>query len=286
MKVDLLRAAEVAKQAALAAGKLIGSYLDKDVPFEEKVGGSSRASQVVTQVDRDCEALIVERLKDISLEFDIALLTEETEDDGSRFEKDCFWCIDPIDGTLAFIEKRPGFAVSIALVAKDGSPLIGVIYDPMRKNLYQAIRCHGVYKNEVPWSLPKPQDYLTYVTDHKLEHTPRREEIKVILDQKLKDIGLTEMRLVEGAGLVLNGIFVLENHPACMLKFPKKTEGAGSLWDYAATACFFAELGLPAESFEGEKLDLNGSQGTFMNHQGMYYASFSEETIIPGSASK
>lgn len=276
MNVDLERAAAVAQKAALAAGELIASYLDKEVAYEEKEGGTSKASQVVTQVDRDCETLIVESLKPISSEFDIALLTEESEDDCSRFEKDCFWCIDPIDGTLAFIEKRPGFAVSIALVAKDGSPLIGVIYDPMRKNLYRAIRGQGVFKNERPWTLPAPNDYFTYVSDHKLELTPRKAEIQTILEQKLESLGLQEMRLVEGAGLVLNGIFVLEHHPACMLKFPKKEKGAGSLWDYAATACFFAELGLIATSFYGEPLDLNHHQGTFMNHQGIYYASFTD----------
>ena len=53
--------------------------------------------------------------------YDLALLTEELEDDGSRHVKDYFWCIDPIDGTLPFTQKKPGYGVSIALVARDGA---------------------------------------------------------------------------------------------------------------------------------------------------------------------
>ncbi len=39
-----------------------------------------------------------------------------------------------MDGTLAFINGHPGFAVSIALVAQDGTPQIGVVYDPSTNN--------------------------------------------------------------------------------------------------------------------------------------------------------
>ncbi|MBX2815736.1 MAG: hypothetical protein KTR24_07055 [Saprospiraceae bacterium] len=75
-----------------------------------------------------------------------------------------------------------------------------------------------------------------------------------------------------GAGAVLNAIHVLENGPACMLKFPKAERGGGSVWDYAATACIYHELNLPATNFGGGKLDLNRSEGTFMNHEGVFYA--------------
>ncbi|MEZ4955040.1 MAG: inositol monophosphatase family protein [Saprospiraceae bacterium] len=44
-----------------------------------------------------------------------------------------------MDGTLAFINKHPGFSVSIALIANDGTPHIGVVYDPSTDTLYQAI---------------------------------------------------------------------------------------------------------------------------------------------------
>ena len=50
--------------------------------------------------------------------YDLALLTEESEDDRSCFEKDYFWCIDPLDGTLPFTRNEAGYSVSIGLVAE------------------------------------------------------------------------------------------------------------------------------------------------------------------------
>ena len=57
-----------------------------------------------------------------------------------------------------------------------------------------------------------------------------------------------------------------------MLKRPKQEKGGGSIWDFAATACIYGELGLPATNFEGGPLDLNRKDGTFMNHEGVFYA--------------
>jgi fructose-1,6-bisphosphatase/inositol monophosphatase family enzyme len=59
-----------------------------------------------------------------------------------------------------------------------------------------------------------------------------------------------------------------------MLKFPKEESGGGSIWDYAATACIYQELGLSASNFAGGKLDLNKKGGTYMNHQGVFFANF------------
>jgi len=66
----------------------------------------------------------------------------------------------------------------------------------------------------------------------------------------------------------------LENGPAMMLKFPKKEKGGGSIWDYAATACIYNELGFPATNFNGEKLDLNKKGDAFMNHEGVCFSNF------------
>jgi len=198
----------------------------------------------------------------------------ETEDDGSRFEKDFFWCIDPMDGTLPFINKQPGFSVSIALVAKDGTPYIGVVLDPRTGSLYHAIKGHGVYKNADPWEVLCTNDHLSYVTDRKLKDTPHFAEIENFLHDKVVQLGLKGIREIAGAGSVLNAILVLENGPACMLKFPKRETGGGSLWDFAATACIFHELGLAATNFDGGKLDLNRKESTFMNHEGVFFANW------------
>lgn len=272
--MDFLQLSNIAKKAALSAGRVIQKYMDKDVAVEQKEGGNSYASQVVTAVDKACEKIILSHLLPTCSQFDLALLSEETEDDGSRFEKDFFWCIDPMDGTLAFINKRPGFSVSIALIAKDGTPYIGVVLDPSTNTLYHAVKGNGAFKNRKPWTITPSNEHLTYVTDRKLKDTPRVEEIEKMLNENLEKMGLHEIKEIDGAGSVLNGILVLENGPACMLKFPKKEIGGGSVWDFAATACIYKGLGLQATNFEGGRLDLNRKEDTFMNQQGVFYANF------------
>ena len=117
--MDVSQLSKIAIKAARAAGKIIQQHMNKTVSVEIKTGGTSYASQVVTAVDKACETAILAHLLPTCDEFDLALLSEETEDDERRFEKAFFWCIDPMDGTLAFINKRSGFSVSIALIANE-----------------------------------------------------------------------------------------------------------------------------------------------------------------------
>ncbi len=272
--MDLQHLANIAIEAALSAGKIIQKHMNDNIVVEQKEGGSNYASQVVTKVDRECESVILSHLMPTCKAFDIGLLSEETKDDGSRFKKDVFWCIDPMDGTLAFINKQPGFSISIALIFRDGTPVIGVVFDPSTETLYHAIKGNGAYKNKMPWVIKNTNDYLTYATDKTLSDTPKSNEIQQILNKHKAALGLKDIKEISGSGAVMCAILVLENGPACFLKLPKKDLGGGSIWDYAATACIYQELGLPATDFYGEILDLNEKDGTFMNHQGVYYSNF------------
>lgn len=271
--MNLQHFSQIAIEAAKSAGKIIQNHINDDLKVQLKEGGSSYASQVVTEIDKLCEQAILSSIKPSCAAFNLALLSEETEDDGSRFEKEYFWCIDPLDGTLPFINKWPGFAVSIALVAKDGTPQLGVVYDPSNDNLYNAIKGFGAFKNEQAWSIQlDPQAaYLTYLTDKKLMDTPKANEMKALLTELCKNLGLSKYREISGAGSVMNAILALEHAPACMIKFPKKEQGGGSVWDYAATACIYQELGFKATNFIGGKLDLNKRGGSFMNDEGVFY---------------
>lgn len=271
--MDLIHLTNIAIEAATSAGEIIQKYMNEDILFEEKNNGAENyASQVVTKVDKEAEDVILTYLLPTCKEFNLALLTEETEDDKSRFEKDYFWCIDPIDGTLNFINKEPGFSVSIALIAKDGTPQIGVVYDPITETIYQATKGNGVLKNGLPWKIENRNSHLTYVTDKTLKNTPRLPEMVQLLQNKVEELGLDSFVEMSGGASVMNGIRVLENGPACMIKFPKKEIGGGSIWDFASTACLFQELGLRVTNFEGGKLDLNRKDSTFMHHEGVFYS--------------
>jgi fructose-1,6-bisphosphatase/inositol monophosphatase family enzyme len=270
--MDLKELTKQAVRAALDAGELIRSFQDREVEVLHKEGGDTYASQVVTEVDRKAQDAILRVLGPVSEEFHLAVLTEENEDDGSRFEKEFFWCIDPMDGTLPFIRKEPGYSVSIALVAKDGSPLIGVVYDPVHDVLWQATKGEGILRNGEPWTLNASSKELTFTYDRSFVDRPERDRVLQELETYAQSVGLKKLVTIQFGGAVINACHALENGPGCHFKLAKPQEGGGSLWDYAATACLYEEAGAVVSDVHGGPLDLNRPDSTFMNHRGAIYA--------------
>ena len=267
--VELAKIADQAIDAAMLAGEMIARSRPREI--EHKSDRGSLASQVVTEVDRRSEALILEKLKPTIEGFELGLLTEEQPDDGGRFDADYFWCIDPIDGTLPFIEGTPGYAVSIGLVCRDGTPAIGVVYDPVGETVFHAIASAGAFRDGRPWTPPSNSESLSLFTDRSFLGSGEREQITRVLEEVARDIGLSGLRIDVDAGAVMNACKVLTNPLACYLKLPK-TVGGGSLWDYAATACLFKEARAVATDVYGEAFELNRGDSTLMCHRGILFA--------------
>ncbi|MGJ8644306.1 MAG: 3'(2'),5'-bisphosphate nucleotidase CysQ family protein [Luteolibacter sp.] len=265
----------LAIQAATRAGEMIQSKAREDHQVLEKKGGSSLASQVVTAVDLESERIILDTLRETFSRFDLGLLTEESPDDFSRHRHDHFWCIDPLDGTLAFSKGSPGYSVSIALVARDGTPRIGVIFDPVTATLYHAVHEKGARKNGKPWEIPPPLPgaALTLMIDNSFTSQASDPTFRNKLGDIATKSGCHGTRIIDNAGAVLNACRVVEQAPSLYFKFPKPKPGGGSLWDFAATTCLFNELGLPATDIHGKPLTLNPKGETFMNRRGVIFAS-------------
>jgi 3'(2'), 5'-bisphosphate nucleotidase/myo-inositol-1(or 4)-monophosphatase len=272
---DLTYLSQCAITAATQAGALIQRYANKNVAVQHKSGGDSPAAQVVTEVDLLSEAIIVKALTPSCQQYDLALLTEETTDDKARLQKDYFWCVDPMDGTLAFTESTPGYSVSIALVAQNGMPLIGVIYDPVTHNVYSAVRGQGARRNGEPWFVVSSltgATPLTHICDRGFMQQAYYPAVSSALESLAVAQGLSAVQVRQRNGAVLNACAVLEMAPACYFKFPKAEEGGGSLWDFAATAALFLELGLIASDFYGQPLELNRAGSSYMNHRGVLFS--------------
>lgn len=274
---DLTELSDYAIEAATQAGKLIASYANEEVTVQKKETGDTWAAQVVTEVDQKSQDLILDILKPSLEKYDLGLLAEESEDNGSRFEKDYFWCIDPLDGTLPFTEKRPGYAVSIALVSKVGEAVIGVVYEPQTEMCCWAIKEGGVFKKETIAPEMNDPSHFSLVCDKSTEQHPDFVKMLQFLEKEVKEQGYQKLNIIKGGGSVMNAIWVLQNQPACYFKFPKKEEGGGCLWDYAATACIFNEMGMHASDIAGNAFDLNSKKSPFFNEIGVLYAS--EEKI-------
>lgn len=105
----------------------------------------------LTEVDGLVEKLVIERLS--------ALFPQDgfIGEEGGGTGSDRVWVIDPIDGTSNFARGIGHFCVSIAFV-ENGGPSIGVIYDPMRDELFAAERGHGAWLNGEPMSVSGQSD--------------------------------------------------------------------------------------------------------------------------------
>lgn len=268
---DLSELTDVAIGAAAAAAEMIAQSRPSEV--QHKAGGASPASQVVTDIDRRSEALIVERLTPTLRRFELALLTEEREDDGGRLTADHFWCVDPLDGTLPFVEGAPGYSVSIALVARDGTPLIGVISDPVETTLFHAIAGGGAFRDgrPLPTDLSPDASVLSVFADRSFRSNEDHDAVVTGLEDIARDMGLGGVRIDTTGGAVMNACRVLANAPACYFKFPKPA-GGGSVWDFAATVCLFGAVDAVATDIDGDPLDLNRPDSTFMHHRGVLFA--------------
>lgn len=270
---DLNSLCELAKKAALSAGSIIKDASVKEIKIHSKIGGENIASQVVTEIDIAAQDAIVKILKPTLKEFDLGLLTEESEDDNSRFSHDYFWCIDPLDGTLAFSQHLDGYSTSIALVSNEGKSTIGVVYNPKANDLYYAINGHGAFKNDAPFKVQRQNDYLTLLFDQSfLKHSDYELEIKR-LETIANKHGLRGVKHHHLGGAVMNGISTIEMSPAIYYKQPKTALGGGSLWDFAASSFIHSEAGGINTSFENTALNLNPKASTFMNDQGIKFAS-------------
>jgi len=289
---------QLATEAALKAGAYINSVDRSSLQVHCKQAGSSLSAQVVTQVDLDSQAIILQILQPTIEQYDIALLTEEntSEEDvatHARFNKDYFWCIDPLDGTLPFIEGGNGFAVSIALVDILGKPVIGVVHNPYTGDIYQAINAQPlistVLKNGSPWlteqseQVKKSSQSLSLYIDRSFQQDSRYPSVIEKLTALAQQQGL-ELQISKNCGAVMNAIGVLENAPACYVKLPKPQLGGGSLWDFSATAAITQALSTQdlasssqaccaVSDYQGAPLDLNRSDSNYMNHKGVLYSS-------------
>jgi 3'(2'), 5'-bisphosphate nucleotidase/myo-inositol-1(or 4)-monophosphatase len=269
----LLDLAERAMLAAREAGALIAEHASRPVEVKTKANAPSRASEVVTEVDFMSQEAILDILKPTCEEYDLALLSEEQPDDPARLLKDAFWCIDPMDGTLCFVEGTPGYAVSIGLTARSGEPLLGVVFDPVEQVLYHAIAGVGAFRNGEPLRIEQSSKMLSLVSDSGFVHHPRFNEIMAGLETIASELGLSGVKTQFQGGAAMCSCWVMERAPACYFKFPKSEDGGGSLWDYAATACIAQEAGAFVSDSFGDPLDLNRPDSTYMNHRGMIYAS-------------
>ena len=135
-------AVEIAKQIALGAGSLLVDRFNEIKEISVKGRGN-----IVTNVDLEVEGYILTKLKE---EFpSMRFMGEESEKEKSNISDGYVWIVDPLDGTRNYVSGIPFFSVVVGL-ALDGDVLLGVNYDPMRKEMFHAARGKGAFLNDRP----------------------------------------------------------------------------------------------------------------------------------------
>ncbi|MCK5282364.1 MAG: inositol monophosphatase [Nanoarchaeota archaeon] len=130
---------DIAIEAAKAAGRIHLKYFDTDLKIKTKQGESHNR---VTIADTESEKKIVSMIKKHFPGHNFLGEENKYEKTDSEFT----WIIDPLDGTNNYSHSFPIFCVSIAL-AKKGEIILGIVYDPLRNELFTAEKGKGAYLN-------------------------------------------------------------------------------------------------------------------------------------------
>lgn len=128
---------ETAAEIAREAGAIVTSYGERKIGFDLK-----GEHDLVTEADRASERLIVERLRS---HFPTHSIVAE-EGGGSEGSSEYRWYVDPLDGTTNFAHGFPAYNVTMAL-ERSGELIAGVIFDPLRNEMFTAEHGSGAYLN-------------------------------------------------------------------------------------------------------------------------------------------
>ena len=129
----------IAVRAARSGGRVLLRYLE----HVEKLDVRAKShNDFVSEVDRRAEEAILQVLR--ATYPDHAILAEES---GAHGKSDFEWVVDPLDGTTNYLHGFPQFSVSVALRHR-GRLECGVVYDPLREEMFTAARGAGAQLNE------------------------------------------------------------------------------------------------------------------------------------------
>jgi myo-inositol-1(or 4)-monophosphatase len=238
---DLL---SLAIELARRAGELQKSRYETALTIDTK----SAAVDLVTEVDRACEALVVDEL-DARRPRDGVIGEEGSARDaeGSPWR----WVIDPLDGTTNYAHGYPRFCVSIGIEC-EGERDLGVVYDPLMDELYHAVRGGGAFRNETPirvsgeTRLDRSLLATGFAYDRRSSEIDNLDHFAAFLKsaRALRRDGSAALDLCYVASGRLDGYWELKLQP----------------WDVAAGYLVLEEAGGRASDFSGTRADGSGTE--------------------------
>ena len=136
IKSDLIeQLIEISKEAGEGILKVYNTDFDYQIKED---------SSPLTKADTLSNHIICERLKILTP--DIPILSEENSNIPFNIRSSWkqYWLVDPLDGTKEFIKRNGEFTVNIALI-ENNTPIMGIVYSPVKKKLWYGLKGHGSF---------------------------------------------------------------------------------------------------------------------------------------------
>ena len=222
----------IAKDIAYKAGKIMLEYFDADQELDHKDDESE-----VTIADKKINSMVIAEL---TKHFDDGIIGEE--ESTAEYGDGRKWICDPIDGTKAFVLGVPTAMFSLGLVV-DGSPVLGVAYDPFLKRLFWAVKGQGSYCNDKKLSVSSSglAKHYVGVSNNNQRIVENHDIIKRLLG--------TEAKLDLTCGAVYKSCQVAQS------KLSGYVESIVNPHDVAAGHIIVEEAGGMVSGYDGKKLD-------------------------------
>lgn len=218
-----------------AAGSIAMEYFGKDPRSWEKAKG-----EPVSVADLAVNQFLSEQLRDARPEY--GWLSEESEDEPDRLEKERVWVVDPIDGTRAFLRGDTDFAVAVALLEAN-QPVAGVVYAPATGDFFAAVKGNGAQLNGMPLSIDRQPD---------LEGMRMLGEESFFYSKRLWPIPWPKMQFRRINSFALRLAFIADSRCDGAITIRPKAD-----WDLAAADLILSEAGGRCVDNRGAALKYN-----------------------------
>ena len=227
-----------AQEAARKAGQLILSQADnrRILTFKSKI-------DFVTNVDKNSEKLITSLIRKRFPDHGVM-----AEEGTSIKNNENMWIIDPLDGTTNFTHGYPLFCVSIALV-RNGRQSLGVVYEPIRKEMFHAVAGHGAYLNGKKISVSKAKELKDSLLVTGFYYDRGK-----IMRKTLEKMGDFLTRNVHGVRR--DGSAAMDMCYVACGRVDGYWEYVLSPWDFAAASLIASEAGAKVTSPDGKPIEM------------------------------
>jgi len=242
---------QVAKEAAIEAGKIVKKYYRSELELH----GKGHVANFATKADLESEAKVIEVIKKYFPEHNIIGEEGGEIDNGSEY---C-WIIDPIDGTIPFVDGISTFGVSVGLF-KNKKPFVGVINMVAQDDLFWAEEGKGAFKNGNRIQIRQQSDLENCTLALEFGHTNRQTRI----EKHFKPI-VSKVRYAYVFGSAVKALTSVAEGvlDACLIR--------AHPWDFAAGVIMITEAGGRVSDPQGKEPDYLASTFELLCSNGLVH---------------